>query len=112
MPAPCLLTPGNTGQRWRLLVLLANTETRQNNTCKPYPPPPSSPSIDDLELPRVSQMEQMDLAWIIFGGLKALGVEPADYPPINTWMAKRVLAGMTPTCLPEQQQQVCYTITT
>lgn len=55
----------------------------------------------------MSQMEQMDLAWIIFGGLKATGVEPADYPPINTWMARRVIAGMTPTYLPEQQHQVC-----
>ena len=52
-------------------------------------------------------MEQMDLAWIIFGGLKATGVEPADYPPINAWMARRVIAGMTPTYLPEQQHQVC-----
>ena len=65
-------------------------------------------AIDGHELPPVPQMEQLDLAWTIFGGLKATGVEPADYPPINAWMARRVLAGMTPTCLPEQQHQVRY----
>ena len=55
-------------------------------------------------------MEQVGLAWIIFEALKATGVEPADYPPINAWMARSVLAGMTPTCLPEQQRQVCRNI--
>ena len=55
-------------------------------------------------------MEQVGLAWIIFEALKATGVEPADYPPINAWMARSVLAGMTPTCLPEQQCQVCRNI--
>ena len=80
--------------------------------CAPPFSPPSSLLllIDSLELLPVSQMEQMDLAWIIFRGLKATGVEPADHPPINAWMARRVLAGMTPTCLPEQQHQVCYNI--
>ena len=52
------------------------------------------------------QMEQLDLAWVIYGGLKATGVEPCDYPPVNAWMARRVLAGMTSIYAPAQQHQV------
>ena len=53
-------------------------------------------------------MEQMDLAWTIFGALKALGVEPSDYPPVNAWMAKMVLAGMTPVLQTGQHYEVCH----
>ena len=42
------------------------------------------------------QMEELDLAWQIYGALKATGMEPADYPPINAWMASQVLAGLDP----------------
>lgn len=50
-----------------------------------------------LELARIAfEMEELDLAWQIYGALKATGMEPADYPPINAWMASQVLAGLDP----------------
>ena len=42
-----------------------------------------------------TQMEEVDLAWALFKGLKASGMEPADYPPVNRWMAKQALAGIS-----------------
>ena len=42
------------------------------------------------------QMGDLDLAWRIYSALKATGMEPADYPPINTWMASQVLEGLDP----------------
>lgn len=64
--------------------------------------------MSDPVLVSVSQMEQLNLAWTIFGALKALGVEPSDYPPVNAWMAKTVLAGMTPVLPSGQHHEVWY----
>ena len=52
------------------------------------------------------QVGEHDLAWIIFGGLKAIGVEASDYPPVNAWMAKAVLQGMTSTSTPAHEHMV------
>lgn len=56
-------------------------------------------------------MGELDLAWRVYTGLKAIGVEPADYPPISAWMAGRVLAGISPPPGqgPKSQQEVTNT---
>ena len=41
------------------------------------------------------QMGEVDLAWRLYKGLKTSGMEPADYPPVNMWMAKRAIAGLS-----------------
>lgn len=41
------------------------------------------------------QMQEVDTAWALFKGLKASGMEPADYPPVNDWLAKRAIAGIS-----------------
>ena len=54
----------------------------------------------------VHQMEELDLAWRVYSGLKSTGMEPADYPPISAWMARRVLAGISPSSGSNWQQEV------
>ncbi|DBA74789.1 TPA: hypothetical protein ACH3X2_009311 [Trebouxia sp. C0005] len=50
-----------------------------------------------LELLRIAfEMEEVDLAWPVYKGLKSIGLEPADYPAISAWMAKKVLSGLSP----------------
>lgn len=41
------------------------------------------------------QMGEVDMAWALYRGLKASGVEPADYPTVNQWMAKQAIAGIS-----------------
>ncbi|KAL0019528.1 hypothetical protein WJX77_005771 [Trebouxia sp. C0004] len=49
-----------------------------------------------LELLRIAfEMEEVDLAWPVYKGLKSVGLEPADYPAISAWMAKKVLSGLS-----------------
>ncbi|DBB02120.1 TPA: hypothetical protein ACH3X3_011159 [Trebouxia sp. C0006] len=58
-----------------------------------------------LELLRIAfEMEEVDLAWPVYKGLKSVGLEPADYPAISAWMAKKVLSGLSPA--PAQAESV------
>ncbi len=61
-------------------------------------------------------MEEVDLAWPVYKGLKSVGLEPADYPAISAWMAKKVLSGLSPAPAQvhnrQQHMHTCFRLQT